>query len=219
MGFEQRYIGCLGGTFDPVHDGHLAVAAHARLALRLDEIRFIPAGVPVHRGVPGASPEDRLAMLRLALDDRSGMIVDEREIRNARAGRPNYTLHTLQSLRADMPGATLCWIVGDDAFAALATWHRWQELFDCAHFIVVTREMRRELPETLRAFIRGREAASSETLRQRKSGLVYHLAMPPHMASATAIRAAIAENRAGNIQNLLPETVLAYIAQRRLYRA
>lgn len=226
MVFEHRYIGCLGGTFDPVHYGHLAVAAHARLSLRLDEIRFIPAGTPVHRGVPGASPEDRLAMLRLALDGQPDMAVDEREMLNARAGQPNYTLYTLQSLHADTPEAILYWIIGDDAFAALTTWYQWQQLFDYAHFVVVTREKhqtrhqaRFELPETLHTFIQGRKATSAEALRRQKSGLVYHLPMPPHTASATAIRVAVAENHSERIRDLLPATVLAYIAQHRLYRA
>lgn len=218
MFFERQYIGCLGGTFDPIHHGHLAVAAHVRLSLCLDEIRFIPAGVPVHRDIPGASPEDRLAMLRLALDHQSHTVIDNREILGAQTKQPNYTLCTLQSLCAEMPEVVLHWIVGEDAFAALTTWHQWQKLFDYAHFIVVTRKMRHELPEALCAFIQGREATTTEMLRQQKAGLVYHLPMLPHPASATAIRAAIAENRVESVQDLLPAAVLTYIAQHRLYR-
>jgi len=216
---KQRYIGCLGGTFDPVHDGHLAAAQQVRAALPVNEIRFIPAGVPVHRGAPGASIADRLAMLHLALDGLSDMVIDEREIQRAQAGEPNYTLCTLQSLHAEMPDAVLLWVIGDDAFAELTGWYQWQKLFDEAHFVVMTRTTELVLPEELRVFLRGREVTTAEALQQQKAGLVYRLTMPPNEASATAIRTAIAENHAESIAHLLPEAVLSYIARRGLYRA
>jgi nicotinate-nucleotide adenylyltransferase len=204
-------IGCLGGTFDPVHDGHLTIAEFARSFLCLDEMRLIPVAVPVHRNAPFASIDDRLTMLRLALHDHPGLCVDEREIRSS---SPNYTLHTLQSLKSEMPQASLFWVVGEDAFALLPIWHRWQELFDYAHFVVATRLSENII---LPDFAVDREAPDHHTSYEQTAGLVFRLPFSPHPASSSAIRAAIADHHAERIQNLLPEPVLSYIAQKNLY--
>jgi nicotinate-nucleotide adenylyltransferase len=127
------FIGLLGGTFDPVHNAHLRIALDVLEQLQLAEMRFIPSRQPPHRAQPGASPEQRLAMLQRAVQGQPGFIVDERELR--RSG-PSYMVDTLCSLRADFSETPLCLLLGLDAFRELHTWYRWQTIPELAHILV-----------------------------------------------------------------------------------
>src|SRR5947207_1778884 len=118
-------IGILGGTFDPIHYGHLRAAAEVRDQLRLDEVHLIPASVPPHRPPPVASAEARLAMTVLACAEFPGLVVDDREI--LRPG-PSYTVQTLQEMHDENPGRPLAMIIGSDAFCGVAGWRRWEQL-------------------------------------------------------------------------------------------
>ena len=129
-------IGVLGGTFDPIHYGHLRPALELLEALALAEVRFIPCRLPAHRGAPAITPEQRLELVRLATADQPGFVADDRELR--RPGR-SYMVDTLASLRQDLGETPLCLILGGDAFAALHTWRRWEDLSKLAHFIVMQR--------------------------------------------------------------------------------
>ncbi len=129
-------LGIFGGTFDPIHCAHLELAREVRAALDLAAVRFIPAGDPPHRAAPVASAMHRLAMVELAVADHPGLEVDAREIH--RRGR-SYTVETLEELRDEAPARPLALIVGADAFLGLPTWHRWRELFELAHVVVVAR--------------------------------------------------------------------------------
>lgn len=129
-------IGLLGGTFDPVHHGHLRIALEAKEALGLTEVRFIPCRQPPHRGDASATAQQRLDLLRLACGDMPGFAVDTRELE--RPG-PSYMVDTLASLRAERGDEPLCLILGWDAFLGLPGWHRWQNLLDYAHLAVVQR--------------------------------------------------------------------------------
>lgn len=130
-------LGVLGGTFDPIHTGHLRLAEEAREALGLGGVRLIPAGQPPHRGEPGSTAEDRLAMARLAAAGNPGFMVDDGEVR---AQQKSYTVLTLERLRAEIgPRRPLVLILGADAFAGLPTWHRWTDLFALAHLAVANR--------------------------------------------------------------------------------
>lgn len=129
-------IGILGGTFDPVHFGHLRTAWELRECLAFEEVRFVLCGMPPHDKAPVAAVELRLAMLTDAIADVPGFVVDECELQR---GGPSYTIDTLESLRAEFPDKPLCLIVGMDAFAALPTWHRWEELLSLAHIVVAYR--------------------------------------------------------------------------------
>lgn len=132
----MRPMGVFGGTFDPIHYGHLRTAFEMLQALRFDDVRFIPCGDPPHRGTTFASAGERLRMVALAIEGQDGFIVDDREVR--RDG-PSYTIDTLLSLREEFPGRALSLIVGMDAFLGLPDWHRWEDILGTAHIVVAHR--------------------------------------------------------------------------------
>lgn len=215
-------IGILGGTFDPIHYGHLRAAAEVRDALRLDEVRLIPANVPPHRAPPVASPEARLAMTTLGCAEFPGLIADDREIR--RAG-PSYTVQTLQEMHDEHPGRPLAMIIGSDAFAEIASWKRWEQLFTLAHFIIVDRPDRPLVPEALEPAVRiqceRRLTTDPMRLSRQLAGAVIRQPVTPQPISATALRAALAggSDARMRIGGLLPAAVLAYIERNQLYRS
>jgi nicotinate-nucleotide adenylyltransferase len=132
----MKPIGVFGGTFDPIHYGHLRTAFEMLQALNFDEVRFIPCGDPPHRGVTFAHAGLRLRMVEAAIAGQDGFVGDDRELR--RDG-PSYTVDTLQGLRREFPGRSLGLIVGMDAFLGLPMWHRWDEILDLAHIVVAHR--------------------------------------------------------------------------------
>lgn len=203
-------IGIFGGTFDPVHYGHLRAAHAARQQLALTELYFIPAFQPPHRPPPQASAEHRLAMLVLAVRDFPGLRVDDREIR--RAG-PSYTVLTLESLRAEVGDTSLCLLIGADQFHSFETWHRWQEIPDLAHLVVLDRPGMQA--GRVPAWAHGRVCSDFQTLRAAPAGRLAFLSVSPQDISATRIRAAL--SRGESVQGMLPAAVLAYIATNRIY--
>lgn len=132
----MKPMGIFGGTFDPIHYGHLRTAFEMLQALRFDAVRFIPCGDPPHRGTTFASAEQRFRMVEVAIAGQQGFVSDDIEIR--RDG-PSYTIDTLLSLRAEFPERSLGLIVGMDAFLGLPKWHRWREILDIAHIVVAHR--------------------------------------------------------------------------------
>ena len=132
----MRPIGVFGGTFDPIHYGHLRSAFEMLQALALDEVRFVPCVDPPHRGVTYASADMRLELVRRAIDGQDAFTVDDRELRR---GGPSYTIDTLAELRAEFPGRSLGLIVGMDAFLGLPGWHRWEDILATAHIVVAHR--------------------------------------------------------------------------------
>ncbi|OGT06369.1 MAG: nicotinate (nicotinamide) nucleotide adenylyltransferase [Gammaproteobacteria bacterium GWF2_41_13] len=134
---QTQPIGILGGTFDPIHQGHLQIALIALQQLHLQKIHFIPCFQPPHRNQPIASPNDRLAMVKLAIGNNTAFNADDREIKR---GNISYTIDTLKSLRQDYPDTPLCLIIGTDAFQELQQWHHWKELIDYAHLVVMYRQ-------------------------------------------------------------------------------
>ena len=212
-----RPVGILGGTFDPVHIGHLRAAIEIRDALDLAQVRLMPAHVPPHRPQPVASPAQRLAMLRLAVRGVAGLTVDAREL--DRAG-PSYTVDTLIGLRAQLGRRPLCLLVGEDAFLGLTTWHRWQDLFELAHLVVMQRPPPvaapiQELPPALARAVAGRWADSAQALAASPAGLVWRQALPPLDISATRVRAALRAGR--SVRFLVTNSCLRYIRHHHLY--
>ncbi|MGY3040508.1 nicotinate-nucleotide adenylyltransferase [Rhodanobacter sp. TND4EL1] len=188
----SKPLALFGGTFDPVHLGHLSVAWEAAELLDAD-VRLLPASVPPHRAAPVASAAQRVAILRAALQDQSRLTLDTRELE--RAG-PSWTIDTLQELRAEQGDRALVWLVGADAFANLATWHRWRELFDVAHIGVLSRPgVSARLPDELEGEVAGRRVADAADLRKLPAGKVIDLAVTPLEISATRIRELLAAGR------------------------
>ncbi len=212
-------ITAFGGTFDPVHWGHLRVAADAASSLGLPEVRLIPSKRPVHREATGASAEHRLAMLRLAAAEVPGLAVDARELERA---SPSYTVLTLESLRAEYPQRPLVWLIGLDAFLGLPSWREWTRLFELAHFVVLNRPGYGEVPQAVIAslpWVSSRQSDSKQVLFEEPAGRVLLHLVPPQPISATAIRQAIARDvPEASYADWLPRPVLAYIREHRLYR-
>lgn len=218
---EAPPLGLLGGTFDPVHYGHLRLADDIRTALALAEVRLIPAGDPPHRGAPHASVLDRLAMLDLACQEFPPLTVDPREIRR---GGKSYTVLTLEELRREDSRRPLLWIVGADALIGLPQWHRWHDLFELGHLVVAERPgmmLDSSLPVALLPEWNARLTSDPVLLRRTPFGAIYRQRITPQPISASAIRATIAEGHDGvaAVRGLLPDSVLAYIERNGLYRA
>ena len=204
-----------GGTFDPVHDGHLAIARAARDVLDAT-IRLMPAADPPHRAPPGASATRRAAMLDLAIAGEAGLRVDRRELR--RAGR-SYSIDTLVDLRSEFgPQVPIALLVGADSFVDLPDWHRWRELFEHAHFVVAERPgspLDGDLRPELAVELEGRWCASPARLHERPAGLVLRLRQPLHAGSATAVRRHIAAGQPW--RDDVPVAVADYIQRHHLY--
>ena len=208
-------IGILGGTFDPIHHGHLRLALEIHEGLGLDEVRLIPARQPPHRGAPFAGAEDRQAMLEAAVVATPGLRVDAREL--DRDG-PSYTVDTLESFRAEFPQRSLCLIVGMDAFCELDAWYRWRSLPELAH-IVIARRPGALMPESGRPaeLLRERLTDSATALRRMQAGRTLMQDVPPLDITATRIRSLLGAGR--NPRYLLPDAVLDVIHERGLYLA
>lgn len=211
----DRPLAILGGTFDPVHLGHLRVAWEAAEFLGAD-VHLMPANVPPHRAQPVASAAQRVAILRAALQGQDRLILDEREL--LRAG-PSYTVDTLIALRMEI-GATrpVVLLVGADAFSGLPSWHRWRELFDLAHIGVLTRAGHEIIESAeLSGQIATRRTASIADLRQRAFGRVIEIRVSALEISATHIRNELAAGR--EPRYLVPAGVLAEPELLAQYRA
>lgn len=189
-------VGVLGGTFDPVHFGHLSMARTALEALHLDRVLLIPNGQPPHRAAPEASPAQRLEMLRAATADDPRLQVDDREIRR---GGPSYTVDTLTELAAELgPETRLVLLLGADAFAEIHEWSRWRRLFDLAEVVVFAREGARSVPDGV------------------PQGRIRFVREAVHPASASEIRARIAAGKP--CEDLLPDEVMEIVERDGLYR-
>src|SRR5690348_5770090 len=207
-------LAILGGTFDPVHVGHLRAAWEAAEALDA-EVRLMPAHVPPHRAPPVASAQQRVAILRAALAGQDRLTLDTREL--DRKG-PSYSFDTLAGLRGEIGARPMVLLIGSDAFAGLPTWHRWRELFDLAHLGVLTRPGHvPPLPPQLAVQVAQREVASADALRAKPGGRVLRIAITQLEISATHVRALLREGR--EPRWLLPDALLADPALLAPYRA
>jgi nicotinate-nucleotide adenylyltransferase len=217
-----RTLGIVGGTFDPIHYGHLRLAADVMAAHAMSEVRMIPAGVPPHRLAPVASGADRLAMTALGCEEFPGLVADGREI--LRPG-PSYTVVTLQTLHAEDTTRPLALIIGSDAFAGLTGWHRWEQIFTLAHLIVVDRPGGAALPAAapppLQEQWNRRLTTDPARLWRQLAGAIVRQSVTPQPISSTEIRTALARGVSGRaeIRGLLPPAVLAYIDRNQLYRS
>ncbi len=206
---------CFGGTFDPVHCGHLGSATALAKRLKVP-VTLLPNRQPAHRAKPGASSKQRLAMLQLATESEGQLLIDSCEL--ARMG-PSYTIDTVSSMRAEIgPHGVLIWCLGMDAFAQLHTWHKWRELLQFTHLLILERPGS-ELPQDaeLKAFWQQHQVAELGQLLGSPSGYIASVCLPQFAVSATAIRQAFEQGRTPPA-TLLPKTVVQYITAQNLYK-
>lgn len=212
-------IGVFGGTFDPIHYGHLRVAEEIAEMTSLQEMRFIPASIPRLRCTPVAAFQHRAAMLRVAIQGNSRFVLDGREIRR---GGVSYSVESLLELKRELgEEVILCFIIGADAFMKLAEWHRWRELFGLCHFIIAARPghpptiNHDALPQELAEECAQRWVSEEDSLNQATSGLIFVAPTTLLDISATTIRTRVAAGK--SIRYLIPDAVLDYIAANHLY--
>jgi nicotinate-nucleotide adenylyltransferase len=212
-------LGLFGGTFDPVHFGHLRLAEEAIAHLGLAGVRWIPAGQPPHRGTPQVTAQQRLAMVRQSTGQNAQFSVDASEVE---AAVPSYTVNTLERLRRELgPDQSLVLLVGADAFVGLASWHRWRDIFSLAHVAVSHRPgfpvEASSLPHELATEFKARYLSDVGGLEQSPAGSVVTFAMTQLAISATQIRKLLANGLSARY--LLPDTVLDYIHLHQLYKS
>lgn len=202
-----------GGTFDPVHFGHLRTAVEVRQALRVGRVKLVPAGVPAHRQMPGTTAAQRLEMLHLSVQGLAYLEVDDREIRR---GGTSYMIDTLASIRDEAgPDVPVSLVLGVDAFALIHEWHRWEGLLALAHLVILGRPgAGLVMNKAVTAWTRDRWVAA-EQLQHQAAGLVCELQLTQLAISATAIRRLL---RVGeSVDFLLPQAVIDYIRREGLY--
>ncbi|MEG0967339.1 MAG: nicotinate-nucleotide adenylyltransferase [Pseudomonas sp.] len=210
-----RRIGVLGGTFDPVHIGHLRSALEVAEGLALDELRLMPNARPPHRNTPQVSAQDRLAMVRCAVEGVPTLSVDARELAR---DTPSYTIETLELMRAELAASDqLFLLLGWDAFCGLPSWHRWEELLQHCHILVLQRpDADVEPPDALRNLLAARSVSDPQALIG-PAGHIAFVWQTPLAVSATQIRQLLASGK--SVRFLVPDAVLAYIDAHNLYRA
>jgi len=201
-------IGILGGSFDPIHYGHLRSALDVQQALDLEEVRLIPLRDPPHRGALASSADARLAMIRAAVAGEPHLRVDEREL--TRSGK-SYTLDTILSLRAELGEQPICLLMGTDAFRGFPGWHRPEEILRQVHLVVMQRPA-----ETRPEIYLERTADAADELKNSSAGRILFLPVTQLEISATRIRAMLRSDQ--NPRYLLPDAVLSIIRQQALYR-
>lgn len=205
----------MGGTFDPVHVGHLRTALEVRDAVGADEISLVPCATPVHRAIPGATEAQRLDMLAAAIEGESGLAVDNRELE--RSGK-SYTVDTLAQIRSELGAVpAIAFVMGADAFSKLDSWHEWKELCRYGHLIVIERPgWPVKCSETVTSYCSARWVHKPEALRTKPAGAILRLSLTPLAISSTQIRHLRQQNR--SVRYLVPDNVNHKIIQYNLYR-
>ena len=207
-------IGILGGTFDPVHFGHLRLAIECLERLALDEVRLIPLYAPPHRQAPRTVPEHRLAMLEIAVETMDNLKVDDCELQRQSI---SYTIDTVSTLREKNKTTPLCLLMGADAFNTLHTWHRWESLLDYVHLVIAERPGIAPLPEHagLKTLLDQHAVGDATVLHTTRNGKIFRLQIPWLDISATRIRDMLRMHH--NPACLLPDKVIDYIHTHHLY--
>lgn len=208
----QRLICLFGGTFDPVHYGHLKPLNELQQYLAADAVYVLPASIPPHRPAPQASSEQRQNMLQLALREYPGFILDSRELE--RSG-PSWTVLTLQSFRQQYPDASLCLVMGSDAFNGLSSWYHWQQIPQLANIIVIERAGMKtaKRPDWATEHL----VRDVDSLRESKSSSILFVSLKGYDISATEIRQRMAQKL--DVTGMLPDNVIDYIRQNGIYQA
>jgi nicotinate-nucleotide adenylyltransferase len=218
----QRVIGIMGGTFNPIHYGHLRMAQELAESLNLDEVCFIPAASPPHKSEPEISAEHRATMVQLGIANNPVFKFDDRELHRLGA---SYTVDTLLSLRHELGHeVSLILLMGSDAFTKFNTWHRWQEIIQLCHIALVQRPLaathhvstpKEPLPKVLETFLHNHYTENSAELRESPTGWVNMQQVTALDISSTAIRNCIQNKHSARY--LMPDSVIDYIQANKLY--
>ena len=218
----SKAIGILGGTFNPIHFGHLRMAQELAESLNLNEVRFIPVANPPHKLVPEISAEHRAAMVQLAIAHNPIFSFDNRELTRAGA---SYTIDTLQSLRSELGNSTsLILFMGSDAFTQLNTWHRWREIIQLCHIALAQRPLSHQRPhiaaneplaKSLENFLHNHYTENADDLHTSPAGFIIRQKITALDISSTAIRDTLLHQHSANY--LLPDNVNDYIHTHQLY--
>jgi nicotinate-nucleotide adenylyltransferase len=213
----MEIIGLFGGTFNPLHNGHLALAQSVLDTLHCSQIRFIPAAIPPHKAIPAVTAQHRAHMVQLAIADHTEFVLDTCEL--DRQG-PSYTIETLHLLRHRLPNQSLCLIMGQDSYLKLPTWHRWLELLDYSHLLIVHRA---DVEHTLQPHAEHENrlldiAEAPQQFAAQAHGLISYLPVTPPAISSTAIRDAFGKGEAISVDGI-PEKVMHYIQENHLYQS
>lgn len=207
-------IGVFGGTFDPIHYGHLRTGYELLRKLRLSEVRFLPCGTPPHRETPVADAQQRLAMVQMATAGQPGFIVDDRELH--RQG-PSYSVDSLVDLRAEYPDRSLCLIVGMDAFLSLPKWYQWRQVLELSHVVVAHRPgWRAPGMGPLGELLMDRGTGTIEDLHDARAGSIFIHAVTQLEISSSALRTLVAAG--GDPRFLMPDGVRDVIDKSGCYR-
>ncbi|MGP1717654.1 MAG: nicotinate-nucleotide adenylyltransferase [Methylophilus sp.] len=213
----MEIIGLFGGTFNPIHNGHLALAQSVLNTMHCSQIRFIPAAIPPHKAIPAVTAQHRATMVHLAIAGHPQFVLDTCEL--DRQG-PSYTIETLHLLRHRLPEQSLCLIMGQDSYLKLPTWHRWLELLDYCHLLIVHRadsEHQLQL-HAAHASKLVDIAQAPQQFAAQAYGLISYLKVTPPDISSTRIRAALSQAD-HTVVDGLPEKVLHYIQENHLYQS
>lgn len=209
-------IGILGGTFNPIHYGHLRMAQELAESLKLNEVRFIPSANPPHKTTPQVTAEHRAAMVQLAIANNPHFKFDDRELQRTGA---SYTIDTLQSLRDELGTKTsITLFMGSDAFTKLHTWHRWEDIISLCHIALVQRPQnikQEPLAKVLETFLHNHYTENASDLHETASGLITMQSITALDISSTAIRKMLKNKHSSRY--LIPETVIDYLQSHQLY--
>ena len=209
-------IGLLGGTFNPIHNGHLYLAETLLNGFEMQEIRFIPSAQPPLKAQPEISAEHRAAMVQLAIEHNPKFKLDLRELQR---NQKSYTIDSLIELRKELGNSvSLCWILGSDAFASIEQWHRWQELLDYCHLIVITRHIengKHAIINTPKSWV-NKIALQKQRLQTTPHGAIFQQEINAPIISSTQLREKLKQQK--TVTDLTPKAVVDYITQHQLYQ-
>ncbi|MCP4322323.1 MAG: nicotinate-nucleotide adenylyltransferase [Psychromonas sp.] len=211
---KQQAIGFLGGSFDPIHNGHLLPAIEVATKLQLKQLFFMPNHIAPHKAGSHCSARQRCEMVKLALAEHKQLQIDERELNRDSA---SYTIDTLKEIRAEHPTQPICFMMGMDSLINFNSWYQWQDILNYCHLVVCFRPgWKNSFNETVQTLLNNQQTDNVDDLHQQLSGKIYFQPTMQYDISSTHIRSNIKYNK--SIGSLLPKTVGDYIELHQLYK-
>jgi nicotinate-nucleotide adenylyltransferase len=207
-------FGIFGGTFDPIHIGHIEPVIEAAKQVNIDKIALTPCHIPTHKNVSNTASQHRLEMVKLVCQQYPLFYPDDREIKRA---KPTYTIDTLRELREQYPTRPLCFFIGMDSLLSINRWYQWEVLFNFCHFVVCQRPGNTtEFPKEIHDLLRCRQISDATELHKSLAGKIYIAPTKKIALSSTTLRQHLQDNLP--VDNLIPESVINYIQQYKLYQ-